>query len=237
MQPHDELGQRRIVSVPSLIGWLSVCILAAAWGRSLDERWQSVWAYTGAYGLAAAVGLSFVERARILRQRWLHNRALQARIESGLEELSAQGEAQSAIQAAVRRLTQYAEQRAAHYGGKSARASRALELVRMEVTPVLDPDAENCELGESLSGSLQEVSLRGITFAHHTAFVAPVVLLTCHLDEQQLSIVVDVRWSKVAGDHFLSGGHVLAVGVPADRAVTPARAAEPTVELHEACAV
>ncbi len=161
MQPHDEPGQRRFVSVPSLIAWLSVCILAAAWGKSLDERWQSLWAYTGAYGLAAALGLSLVERTRIAHQRWLKNRALQSRIESGLERLSEQGATQSSIQAAVRRLREFAEKGVADGDRRGAGAlleSRLLERMPMEITPVIDPDAPNCELGDDIPGTLREVS-------------------------------------------------------------------------------
>ncbi len=74
--------------------------------------------------------------------------------------------------------------------------------------------------------------MRGIIFSHQTPFVAPVALLTFHLDQTQLSFVVDVRWSKIAGERFLSGGTVLAVGVPAD-----SDGDEPAAAPRETCSV
>lgn len=51
--------------ITSRIGWLSVCIIAAAWGnRLLPSEWQNVWAGVGAFGLAAALGLASVAAAK-----------------------------------------------------------------------------------------------------------------------------------------------------------------------------
>jgi len=51
--------------ITSKIGWLSVCIIAAAWGnRLLPSEWQNFWAAIGAFGLAAALGLASVAAAR-----------------------------------------------------------------------------------------------------------------------------------------------------------------------------
>ena len=61
--------RRKMPSMPSLIAWLSVCLLAAAWGHTLDQHWQAVWRQTGAFGLAAAVGLGALERMRGARSR------------------------------------------------------------------------------------------------------------------------------------------------------------------------
>jgi hypothetical protein len=45
--------------ITSNIGWLSLCIIAAAWGnRLVPDAWQNVWAGFGVLGLAAALGLA-----------------------------------------------------------------------------------------------------------------------------------------------------------------------------------
>jgi hypothetical protein len=47
------------------IGWLSVCIIAAAWGhRLLPSEWQNVWGVFGVFGLASALGLASIATAK-----------------------------------------------------------------------------------------------------------------------------------------------------------------------------
>ncbi len=59
----NETSQRFWIT--SKIGWLSLCIIAAAWGnRLLPSEWQNVWAGVGAFGLAAALGLASVAAAK-----------------------------------------------------------------------------------------------------------------------------------------------------------------------------
>ncbi len=53
----NERSQRYWIT--SNIGWLSLCIIAAAWGnRLLPSAWQNIWAGFGVLGLAAALGLA-----------------------------------------------------------------------------------------------------------------------------------------------------------------------------------
>lgn len=49
----------------SMAAWLSVCIIASAWGnRLLPNDWQNVWGSFGLFGLAAALGLASIASAR-----------------------------------------------------------------------------------------------------------------------------------------------------------------------------
>jgi hypothetical protein len=51
--------------ITSNIGWLSVCILAAAWGnRLLPGNLVYLWSFFGAFGLAAALGLAVAKNRR-----------------------------------------------------------------------------------------------------------------------------------------------------------------------------
>ena len=51
--------------ITSGIGWLSVGIIAAAWGnRLLPSQWQNFWGTLGAFGLAAALGLASIAAAK-----------------------------------------------------------------------------------------------------------------------------------------------------------------------------
>jgi hypothetical protein len=63
INPTDE-SQRS--SINSQIGWLSICIIAAAWGNRLlpDESSANTWGIIGVFGLASALGLASVALAR-----------------------------------------------------------------------------------------------------------------------------------------------------------------------------
>ncbi len=111
----------RKISMPGLIAWLSVCLLTAAMGRSLDEQWQIIWAEMGAFGLAAAVGLGSLERVRQTRLQRSRDQALQARFERGLARLKQHSATIDSINSAVRKL---AQQVAVDMRGKLGKAHR-----------------------------------------------------------------------------------------------------------------
>ena len=59
----NEPSQRSWIT--SNIGWLSVCILATAWGDLvLPSNWQNFWGWFGVLGLASALGLASVAAAK-----------------------------------------------------------------------------------------------------------------------------------------------------------------------------
>ena len=221
MEPIDEPGQRRFVSMPNLIAYLSLCILAAAWGRSLDDRWQPIWATMGAYGLVAAVGLGVLEKARLARQARLHQKAVHARVEHGLARLSEQGATLETINAAIGQLTAAAVrqfgQPTFHTGILKRRAqAKLLGRLPLEVVAVLEHDEAHHALAEPIAAKLEEISTHAASFFHLQPFMATVALLTFDLGGgNKIAFVVDVMWSEKSGSGFISGGSLLAVGVPA----------------------
>ena len=59
----SKISQRAWIT--TMIAWLSVGIIAAAWGtRLLPSEWQNVWGRFGVFGLAAALGLASIAAAR-----------------------------------------------------------------------------------------------------------------------------------------------------------------------------
>src|ERR1051325_2222146 len=101
----------RVVSVPALIAWLSLCLLAASWGRLFDKRLQDFWSQVGAFGLTAAVGLGGVEQARLLREKWVREKrekAVRLNFDGKLAELSEQSAVLESINDAIRRLVEHA---------------------------------------------------------------------------------------------------------------------------------
>ena len=58
-----EFSQRSWIT--TTIGWLSLCIIASAWGyRLLPVEWRNLWGEVGVFGLAAALGLASVAATR-----------------------------------------------------------------------------------------------------------------------------------------------------------------------------
>jgi hypothetical protein len=64
-----KLSQRSWIT--SKIGWLSVCIIAAAWGNRLlpSVYWENIWGAIGLFGLTSALGLASVAAAKAAHQR------------------------------------------------------------------------------------------------------------------------------------------------------------------------
>jgi hypothetical protein len=213
-----------------LIAWLSVCLLAAAMGRSLDERWQVVWTEMGAFGLVAAVGLAGIERVRQARLQRSREQALQARFECGLARLNQHSATIDSINSAVRKL---AQQAAIDMRGKLGKAQRnrrrdQMDLVvdyPLEILPVDEHAEYNFEL-RPMTGMLQQISSRVVSFEHTESIPTRTVLLTFRTGEKRLSFVVDVTWTQKIDGAYHSGGTVLAVGVPNSQD-EPVAAAEP----------
>ena len=214
-------GPKFTTAIPSLIAWLSLCLLAAAWGHALDAEWQIIWAEIGAFGLTAAVGLGALEKTRNARAERIYNRLMQSRVECGLARLNEHSAAVDSINMAVRRLAEHAAKRRSSEIASVSRVKRRwqtqlLSDTPLEIVPVEDQDVPfDVKSVAPIAGTLRQISSQGVTFEHDEAFAARIVLLTFKLTDEQLSFVVDVMWSQKAVDGYTSGGTVLAVGVPA----------------------
>jgi hypothetical protein len=221
MDEHDAQGPSRLVSVPGLIAWLSLCMLAAAWGRTLDVRWQESWAQIGAFGLAAAVGLGGLEQARLYRANWISEQSVRLRFAGRLALMSEQSDALESIHEAIRRLAKHAaaERHGHMLRPASANGSLALSNYPLDIIPV-DENGAGFEIGSphAIPGWLRKISSSAVSFEHDRAFSERVVVLAFKLGEHgPLCFVVDVKWTQRSSDHFASSGAVMAVGVPAKR--------------------
>jgi hypothetical protein len=65
-------------SLSNLIAWLGLCLLSAGLGASMPCTLRSTWLYLGSSGLAAAVGLSSIEKLRRSNESHRDEPALQA---------------------------------------------------------------------------------------------------------------------------------------------------------------
>lgn len=232
MRKIDRTRSRRMTSMPGLIAWLSVCLLAAAWGHSLDAQWQTIWAQMGAFGLVAAVGLGAIEKARSAREQRLRDRTLQVRLECGLARLNQHSATVDSINEAVRRLCDQASadsQAEVQQKPKAKRRSQSQVLGEypLEIMPVEEQGGMyDIELSQPTTGSVRQISSRAVSFEHTEKFTTRMVLLTFRLGGQKkLSFVVDVMWTQKNDKGFVSGGTVLAVGVPATESAAMQEAA------------
>ncbi len=218
----ERVQARGIPSVPTLIAWLSVCLLAAAAGHALDQRWQPLWARIGAFGLAAAVGLSTVESARDVRERRRHERRMRARAEGGLARVNQHTAAVDSINEALGRLTAHAlrQRRGKPLKSTMGTRSQAGQLLAGYPIEIMAIDEQSptqaFENGRNMIGSVRQFSSRAVTFEHASPLDSPMALLTFKLGtgDEQLSFVVDIMWTERADQGFASGGTVLAAGVP-----------------------
>ena len=214
------------VSAPTIIGWLSVCLLAGAYGHTLDTQWQQLWAEMGALGLAAALGLGSIDRLRRARLKRLRDLALQARFEFGLDRLHQHTATLDSINSAVRQLAMQASSEVRGKIGTATRNRRRdqMELLAdfpLEIIPVDERD-ETSRLLPPLMGTLQQVSSRVVSFEHTEAFSTRTVMLNFRTGQRRLSFVVEVTWTQKVEDAYCSGGTILAVGVPSEQQETEA---------------
>ncbi len=221
----------QINSMPALIAWFSICLLAAATGRLLDDRWQIIWAELGAFGLVAAVGLGSLEKVRAARDLRARDRNLQTRLESGLDRLNDHSATLDSINVAVRRLTEHvAKRRRARTSTVTHAAERSWETELLayypvEILPLEEEDSTHpSRTAKPIVGRLRQISSAVVSFEHLESFNTRLVLLTFKLnDDERLSFVVDVMWTQKFGEEFASSGTVWAVGVPAAEGDSPAQ--------------
>jgi hypothetical protein len=221
MAEYPKSSARRL-SAPGLIAWLSVCLLAAAWGRTLSAAWQALWAEMGAFGLAAAVGLEAMHHVRALRAAVLRRRAQHERAESGLSRLDEHTAALDSINIAVRRLTDdlHKHKRGqARLPGMSKRhwEAHALSHYPLDITPIDDSGEADWRSIRPITGCVQCISSSAISFEHDQPFPTQVVLVTFRLSTgDRVSFVVDVVWTENKAEGLVSTGTMLAVGIPHD---------------------
>ena len=208
-------------SGPNLIAWLSLCLLAAAWGRTLDDRLQIAWSEIGTFGLIAAVGLEAIHRTRAVREQRARERAARKRMESGISRLLDESATLDAMNLALRKLVDDVARRKGpqHCASGWTRRHCEAEILRkypLEIAAVGNANLDATALPEPRTkGYVRQLASNSISFEHEEALNSRIVLATFRLSRgEQFVIVVDVLWTERDGDGYLSGGTVLAAGAP-----------------------
>ncbi|MFH1301439.1 MAG: hypothetical protein ABIK07_10285 [Planctomycetota bacterium] len=71
-------------SLTNLIGWFSLCLVAAGWGAEFDTTIRHLWANIGLFGLVSMIGLKVVQWSRLKKQQ----RATELRVDNDMKRIS-----------------------------------------------------------------------------------------------------------------------------------------------------
>jgi hypothetical protein len=210
---YDSKKSLRQVSIPSLIGWISLCMLAAAWGRTIDPEWQNLWGKAGAIGLVGAVIFDRADRARKQRQLKIEEESARATSEDRLSRLNEYEETQKSVVVAVHEL--------------SAFAGSDLNQYPLKVRCVtVNDESYEVDWTHAVHGELIIISANSVCFSHEEDCSTRIVLLEFKLQKNKtLCFVVAIAGTQSTDNGYISTGSLLATGVPQN--------AEPSAEHND----
>lgn len=201
-------------SLVNLVAWLSVCLLAAAWGPTLGAPWRMLWTIMGSFGLTAALGLQGVERVRRRREQRLLQKEADHRYEHRMAKLEAKRQANNVVAEAVQRIIEDAEQTGSAcwdtespYSGRRAEP-RILCRIPVEVSRLSDlEETLQRDDGDCVTGYIQDISPSGVGLLHRQPLDAHRVALRVELsDGTQIALVAALIWREPEKDGWYSSG-------------------------------
>ena len=201
-----------------LIAYLSLCMLAAAFGAMIGPAWSRCWAIFGTFGLVSAVGLDVLNRSRTRRADHTRREQLVLKNERKLDEMMGDMESSGAILAALRQLQPDATDPT--FQGTNCQAEPRLPLNKpATITPLLrSSGGEGYRPGKPLAVRVRNISRHGFGLAHDQQLERGFVLLDFDLENgAPLQFIADVLWCELqdSGCYF-SGGKILEVTSPSD---------------------
>jgi hypothetical protein len=201
--------------LPDLIAWLSLCILAAAWGPALDPFWRTMWFNLGLFGVVAGIGLTMVAQSRAAqrlarqRQRW------QEQLEQRLNQLLHDDELSEPVRAAITDIVADLRQR-----GRTPRAEHSPAWPTFDrpvrFTPLGSCNRDDLIRASSYPAFLQHLSAGRVSLVHcDPVSDQHIVMLYDLLDGRVVPLLVELTWrNTIEGGWIHSGGRVLAVAAP-----------------------
>jgi hypothetical protein len=206
-----------------LIAYLSVCMLAAAFGGMVGSAWCRLWMIFGTFGLTSAVGLDVLNRSRVQRADHARRKQVAMKAERKLDEMVGDIESSCAIRAALRQLQPAATDPTAQ--GTPGQAEPRLSLNKPATITRLFRSSGDAgyQLGKPLAGRVLNISLYGFGLAHDQRLERGIFLLEFAIENGvPLQLIADVLCCKLqANGGYFSGGKLLDVLIPSD--ARPAR--------------
>jgi len=194
-----------------LIAYLSVCMLAAAFGAMVGPAWSRWWAIFGAFGLASALGLDALNRSRAQRADRTRRKRLAQKAERKLDKMMGDVASSGAIRDALRQF--YPDATDPTPQGANCQAEPRLTLNKpVTITRLLQSCGDAGDrLGEPLAGRLRNISGSGFGLAHEHRLERGLVLLKLELEKgEPLQFIADVLWCELQDSGcYHSGGKIL----------------------------
>jgi len=206
-----------------LIAYLSLCMLAAAFGAMLGPAWSPWWVIFGTFGLASAVGLDVLNRSRARWAEHTRRKRLALEAERKLDEIIGDVESSGTIRAALRQFQPGVTDLTPQVANRQARPRLPLNKLAT-ITPLLQsPGDAGYRRGELLAGRVRDISRYGFGLAHDQRLDRGLVLLDIERENgEPLQFIADVLWCELQDDGcYFSGGKILEVVGPSD--ARPAR--------------
>ena len=213
----------KCASLPQLIAYLSLCMLAAGFGAMVGPVWSREWMIFGTFGLASAVGLDALGRSRARLAKNRRSTQLTLKAQRKLDAMMGEMDSFAAIGAALDQLRPGAAD--SKFQGIDCQAEPRLHLKgSATIRPLVpSPGGAGYRPGEPRTVRVRNISRHGVGLAHDQRLERGFALLEIDLaNGEPLEFIADVLWCELqnSGCHF-SGAKILEVVNPGD--VQPAR--------------
>jgi hypothetical protein len=205
----DDAAQSPLLT--RLIAYLSVYMLAAAFGALVGPAWCRWWAIFGAFGLVSSTGLDALYQSRVRLEADRRRKRIALVAGRKLDEIRGGMESNSAIFAALRQLQPDPADPAAPNAGHRPEPRLPLDKPAT-ITRLLRPAGGSLQrMGEPLAGLLRNVSRHGVGLSHDRRLERGLVLLELNVENgEPLRFIADLLWCELQESGcYYSGGKIL----------------------------
>ncbi|MCE9553545.1 MAG: hypothetical protein K8T91_09250 [Planctomycetes bacterium] len=205
-------------SVTAMIAWLSVCLLAAAWGPTLAPEGRFAWSSFGLFGLVAALGLDAIARVRRARLEQLEMENSAVVQERRLVNLDRQSRSVCATREAMRHVTEIAQQHRQQYEAALAESTKAVSDRRSEERtacwmPVdlllrsYDSEDESSAEATRILAYVRDLSSTGVGLCHHQPIEETEAVVRIRAGEgDETSLLATRCWCRKSEDGWFQSG-------------------------------
>lgn len=195
---------------PNMIAWLSLVMLAAAWGPYFPGALRALWMNFGALGLASAVGLDVARRIRQSQRTQRCSRVVEQRVVKELTSLAARGAKAASIRVSLQRIAENHQHGATRSNERRSEPRIPVEI-HAHLKPVDNVERRNPDQQPPMSVVITELSSKGIRLSHENRIDHGKVVVTFDLRAgRSMSLTAQLQWMQFQADGtYASGGTVL----------------------------
>lgn len=188
-----------------LIAWLSVCVLAAAWGSNLDPQWRPIWREFGAFGLISAVGLDVARKVHSVYRRRSDQRSFEGQLARRVATELFNNEAPKYLHPTIERLFADFDDDGKSRGERRI-GTAAHPPAHLFALDPRNPAETNLEVA-GIEARIRNISLAGLGLIHAEPLSSgPYVLTYEARSGENLVVGIEVAWCRPTGDgDYISG--------------------------------